>query len=218
MVVASLVEIPASPRIDELSLNAAAERAAQRQLPYVPETATLFLPGYYTVHDPPGAEVTDSERAAMERCLELGHIAMRNGNPPIGAVLLDHKSDQSWEAVTDDKTTGNLLGHAELNAYIAARATVGGDLRSCTLVTTAQPCTTCIGPLAEGKLGRVVFAAPRREIRLVSRLMRTRIYDMDDSLWDGDTTTMVLRGHLASDALRQFAIWPALRDVGLVNG
>src|ERR1019366_8271812 len=102
-----------------------------------------------------------TEKAALERCIVLGNEAVLEGNPPIGAVWIDNKRGLVWEAKTTDKTNPRLHGHAEILGYRLAEDIVKDELASCTLVTSAEPCVTCTSTLAEGKIGRIIYAAPR---------------------------------------------------------
>lgn len=194
---------------------AAEFEAAGISIPEVPVSAAVYLPDR-TVQ-PGSAEITDSEREALALCLALGVAALKRGNPPVGAVLLDNARGLSWGAMTVDKTTPHVLGHAEVRAYDQAQPTVGDRLQECTLVTTAQPCNTCTCPYAEGKIGRIVYAAPRSAIYAVSGLMRPREINMPDLLRDGATTTLAVEGHEAQHALTGFATWGALRAMDKVR-
>lgn len=157
------------------------------------------------------AEPTDEETTAMSLCLELADQALRAGNPPVGAILLDNKSGLLWGAQTIDKTQPHLIGHAETRAYLQAQPTVGDDLSEATLVTTAQPCNTCTTPYAEGKIGRIIYAMPRPVIFAVCGIMRPREINMPDLLRDGDTETTVIAGHQSQEALALFGRYAMLR-------
>lgn len=175
---------------------------------YLPDGSTEIADNYVTEH----------EIAAMGICLSLGELALLDGNPPIGAALIDSAGQQIWGAGTVDKASPTLLGHAEVRVYLEAEASVGIDLHDYTLVTTAQPCNTCTAPYAEGKVGRIVYAASRDSIRAVSGLMRERTINMPDLLRDGNTNTTVIEGLRATEALSMFALWADLRDQGDLNG
>lgn len=157
-------------------------------------------------------ELSDLEQEAMARCVALGGIALETGNPPVGAILLDHDRGLQWEDVTTDKTSRNLQGHAELGLLRQATPTVGNDLRNCTLVTTAHLCNTCTAPYAEGNIGRIVCGVPRSAVWQVARLMRPRKINMHDLLLDGDIDTTVTTGLKTEEILRNFVTWAVLRD------
>jgi tRNA(adenine34) deaminase len=158
------------------------------------------------------ADVLPIEHDAMKLALSSGRQAGLDGNPPVGAVLIDHDSGKSWGAKTIDKTSGVLLDHAEIRVYGMAAETVGDDLSNCSLVTTAQPCNTCTSPYAEGKIGRIVFAAPRAAIFAATEIMRPRKLNMHELLVDGDTHTQVIGGYMGRQALKNFIAWSEMRQ------
>ena len=168
---------------------------------------------------PVAPELTAMEQEAMRTCLALGEVAMDGGNPPIGAVLLAESLNASWSAKTTDYDTPRLLGHAEVLAYLDTGAidVVGDDLSDCTLITTAQPCTTCTPPYAEGGIGKIVFAASREQVFATANLMRPRQVNMAELLRDGQTDTTVVRGFMAEEALSLFALWSQRRSAGAVQ-
>lgn len=175
---------------------------------------------HYTHNERPvevPTEISEMEKHAMALGFDFAEEALREGNPPVGAVLIDHESGQLWGAKTDDNTSGDILGHAELRAYGLAKDTVGRELENCTLVTTAQPCNTCTSPYAEGKIGKIIYAAPRKKIFEVSGIMRARKINMGDLLEDGQTDTFVTEGYEADRSLDLFAVYGILRATRILQ-
>jgi tRNA(Arg) A34 adenosine deaminase TadA len=75
-----------------------------------------------------------------------------------GVVLL--------EAENTVVTGRDCTGHAELNLMRAASRTFSaGDLASCTLYSSAEPCAMCAGAIYWGNVGRVVFALSAKATR-----------------------------------------------------
>lgn len=171
----------------------------------------------HSAYEPLPTEVSPLEEEAMGRCLVLGERALALGNPPVGAVLLDHESGERWEGITVDKSTRHLHGHAEIQAYDKAQPTVGNDLSNCTLVTTSVLCDTCATPYAEGKIGRIVCGVTRAAVWKVAGIMRPRRINMHELLLDGDINTTVTIGFMAEDILRNFALYAPMRASGQVN-
>lgn len=188
-------------------------------IPSIELRTTHYYRDLSYVHSQTAGEpyITELENTAMDMAMKLGEEALADGNPPVGAVLIDNKAGQTWGAKTVDKTTPRLLAHAEIRAYEAAQPTVGDDLTGCTLVTTAQPCNTCTSPYAEGKIGKIIYAAPRWAIYQVSGIMRRRSINMHELLIDGDTETVVVEGYRAEQALGTFALYGLLRSAGHVS-
>lgn len=104
--------------------------------------------------------VTDAERSAMVRALELARRGPAHGpNPRVGCVLLDAGGRTLGEGWHEGAGTP----HAEA-AAVAAAAGAGADLRGATAVVTLEPCahTGRTGPCAELLLSvgvaRLVYA------------------------------------------------------------
>lgn len=167
---------------------------------------------------PTETDLSEMERSAMAVCHELGEKALMRRNPPIGAVLINDETGDLFGASTVDKKRPGLLGHAEVRAYERAKRYVGDWLGRCTLVTSVQPCTTCTAPYAEGKIGKIVYAAPRSAVFAVAGLMRPRAINMHELLVDGATDTVVTEGFDAARTLANFALWAELKAAGKVNG
>ncbi|HEX5744495.1 MAG TPA: deaminase [Candidatus Saccharimonadales bacterium] len=168
-------------------------------------TATHYTPdGSFRVVE---ADLSELEMHAMDMSMDLAEQALRGGNPPVGAVLIDLGSEQVWGASTSDKTERHIMAHAEMRAYDQAQPTVGDELEDCVLVTTSQPCTSCTPPYVEGKIGRIIYAAARSEVWPVTGIMRPRNINMHELLVDGKTDTTVIGGYRAEEALAKFALW-----------
>jgi len=155
--------------------------------------------------------IYENERIAMDQALDLANDALRDGNPPIAAVLIDHKRGLTLAGKTDDKTKSDLLGHAELRVYQEMQQHVGDNLRRCTLVTTAEPCTSCTPHFSEGKIGKIIFAAPRSMVWDIAGLMRPRQINFPELMIDGETKTIVVERFRAVTALGMFATYGRMR-------
>lgn len=151
--------------------------------------------------------LSELEVQAMDMSLELANRALESGNPPVGAVLLDRKNEQLWGGSTSDKSERHILAHAEIRAYDLAQPTVGDELQDCSLVTTSQPCTTCTPPYVEGKIGRIIYAAPRSDVWQITGIMRPRSVNMHELLVDGETDTVVVGNYRAPEAMAKFVMW-----------
>ncbi|HEX7963849.1 MAG TPA: deaminase [Candidatus Saccharimonadales bacterium] len=201
--------------LNEQELVQAAGGVSFDALPRVPILGTQYYPDKRI--EPASPDLEPLEEQLLVACLSMGELALLNGNPPIGAVLLNRETGAFWGALTVDKTRRTIFGHAEVRAYFLAEDTVGDQLENCTLITTAQPCSSCTPPYAEGKIGRIVYAAPRDKVREVCDLMRERDFNLPQAVADGKTTTTVIEGHHAPEALAAFAVWGQLHKAGRVN-
>jgi tRNA(adenine34) deaminase len=93
----------------------------------------------------------------MRRCLQLAHEARRDGNPGVGAILVDGTSIVS-EGVEGSADLPPLLAHAEILAIIKAVSKLDtNDLSRCTLYTTVEPCYMCSYLIRTTGIREVVF-------------------------------------------------------------
>lgn len=95
----------------------------------------------------------------MEAALEEARIAMREGEIPVGAVLVKDgrilaRAHNRREALHDP------TAHAEMLCMREAAAALGDwRLRGCTLYVTLEPCPMCAGAMLMSQLSRCVFGA-----------------------------------------------------------
>lgn len=148
----------------------------------------------------------------MAVVFDLAEEALQNGNPPIGAVYYDRATGDRWGARTTDKTTRKINGHAEINVYDLAHLTVGDDLSSGILLSTARLCSSCTPPYAEGNIGRIITAAPRRLVFPLTGLMRARKINMHELLEDGATDTVSVKNYELDRALELFALYAQMNN------
>ena len=113
----------------------------------------------------------------MQAAIAVARDAQQNGGVAIGAVLVHTKtgsviaSGGSVVGVTKDPTA-----HAEINCIRAAsKQLTTDDLFDCTLYSTLEPCSMCLGAAAWARIPQVYFGAYRK--------------DVDSSLFDTDDIT-----------------------------
>ncbi len=95
----------------------------------------------------------------MRRALDLAHVAARNGEVPVGAVVT--RGDRIIaEAANAMRGSSDPTAHAEIVAIrSAATALVSARLDGCTLWVTLEPCAMCASAAAIARIAKVVFAA-----------------------------------------------------------
>ena len=102
--------------------------------------------------------MTDQEW--MAQALELAGEAAREGEVPVGCIVVD--GDRVVGRGRNRRELGkNALAHAELEAIDEACRTLGGwRLWRCTLYVTLEPCPMCAGAIINARIPRVVYGAP----------------------------------------------------------
>ena len=96
----------------------------------------------------------------MRRCIELGRAASREGESPVGSLIL-RDGRVIAEASEGTKRDFDVTAHAEVLAIRdATRDTRSTDLSGCTLYTNVEPCVLCSYAIRKTRIGRVVIGVP----------------------------------------------------------
>jgi len=100
-----------------------------------------------------------SDEHFMARALECARLAARDGEVPVGAVLVagDSVIAEGW-----NRPVGSIdpTAHAEIVALRAGALHLGNyRLGACTLYATLEPCAMCMGALLNARVARLVFGA-----------------------------------------------------------
>lgn len=103
--------------------------------------------------------VSDSERLWMNQALQLAETAAKQGEVPVGAVVvLDGQI--IGEGYNQPITTSNPCAHAEIIALQEAGKTVQNyRLVDATLYVTLEPCSMCAGAMVHSRIKRLVYGA-----------------------------------------------------------
>ena len=99
------------------------------------------------------------DKKFMYRAIELGLEAAKNGEIPVGAVVV--KDGQIvGEGKNDRETKNSALGHAEIRAIEAAcKKLHSWRLDECELYVTLEPCVMCAGAIINSRIKSVIFGA-----------------------------------------------------------
>lgn len=103
---------------------------------------------------------SERDDAAMQRALALGAEAAREGEVPVGALVLDPAGEVIGTGRNRRELDHDPSAHAEVVAMRQAARELGSwNLEGCTLVVTLEPCLMCAGTLLQAHISRVVFGA-----------------------------------------------------------
>ena len=99
------------------------------------------------------------DQVFMDAALELAKEAFREGEVPVGCVIV-RKGEIVGRGRNRRETQKTALGHAEIEAIADACKNLGGwRLWECTLYVTLEPCPMCAGAIINARIPRVVFGA-----------------------------------------------------------
>lgn len=96
----------------------------------------------------------------MKQALELANQAARNGEVPVGAIVVSPSGDVIGTGFNTREDDHDPMSHAEIVAMRTAAQHLGKwRLDDCTLVVTLEPCTMCAGAAIQARISRIVFGA-----------------------------------------------------------
>lgn len=96
----------------------------------------------------------------MQRALNEARQALREGEIPIGAVVVCNDRIIA-RAHNLTETLCDVTAHAEMQAITSAANLLGGKyLTDCTLYVTVEPCAMCAGAIGWAQIPRIVYGAP----------------------------------------------------------
>ena len=141
------------------------------------------------------ASLSEDEKF-MRQCLELGRAAAREGEVPVGAIVLfgGRVLARGREA---SRSSLDVTAHAEVMAIRhAARAKGTVDLRGCTLYSNVEPCVLCAYAIRRSSFDRVVIGMPTAALGGVSSRYRILV---DAQLPGFGTPPIVVQGVLLDE-------------------
>ncbi|HLE56697.1 MAG TPA: nucleoside deaminase [Rhodothermia bacterium] len=96
----------------------------------------------------------------MDEAFRLAEEAEREGETPIGAVIVEGATGRILGRGRNRRKSGDPLGHAEILAIgEAARARGDWRLSGTTMVVTLEPCAMCAGAIVNARIDRLIFGA-----------------------------------------------------------
>ena len=140
----------------------------------------------------------------MARALELAEQAARLGEAPIGALVIDSKTQTLVaEAHNEPITLHDPSGHAEILAIRRAGVALSNYRLApeLTLYVTLEPCTMCAGAISHARIARVVYGASDAKGGAVEN--GVRFFEQKTCHWRPKVTSGVLAEPCA-EILRTF--------------
>lgn len=99
------------------------------------------------------------DKKFMYKAIELGLEAAKNGEIPVGAVVV-RNGEIIGAGKNDREQTSSALGHAEIRAIEAASKKLNSwRLDDCELYVTLEPCVMCAGAIINSRIKSVIFGA-----------------------------------------------------------
>jgi tRNA(adenine34) deaminase len=109
--------------------------------------------------NPTSSAMTVSHEQAMQVALEQARLAAKNGDVPVGAVVV-HNGIIIAARHNEREATNDPTAHAEVLALRDAAQHLGRwRLDDCDLVVTLEPCVMCAGALINARVRTLVFGA-----------------------------------------------------------
>ena len=100
------------------------------------------------------------ETEYMKQALALARAAGKQGEVPVGAVLVANDGVLLAESGNMSISTNDPTGHAEIRVLRAAGRKLGNyRLPDSTLYVTLEPCSMCAGALVHARIARIIFGA-----------------------------------------------------------
>jgi tRNA(adenine34) deaminase len=102
---------------------------------------------------------SEQDKMFMQHALELAEYAKKQGEVPVGAVLVlnDEIVGEGWNCPISNE---DPTGHAEIIALRKAAKKMGNyRLIDATLYVTLEPCIMCVGAMIHARIKRCVFGA-----------------------------------------------------------
>src|SRR5258706_14551685 len=105
----------------------------------------------------------------LRRSFVVARRAVRNGNHPFGAILVDQNHNVLIEAENSYMPAHDGTAHAERLLATQACTTLSPDiLRNATLYSSAEPCAMCAGAIYWAGIGRLVYGLSEHRLRTLT--------------------------------------------------
>jgi len=101
----------------------------------------------------------------LKRTIKLSELAVKHGNTPFGALLVDPDGNIILEQENIEITENDCTGHAETTLMRKATKLYDKDfLWNCTLYTSVEPCAMCSGAIYWGNVGKIIYGISEKDL------------------------------------------------------
>jgi tRNA(Arg) A34 adenosine deaminase TadA len=117
------------------------------------------------------ADADGPERDALflRRAFDVARRAMKNGNHPFGALLVDESGKVLIESENGYMPDHDGTAHAERLLATQACRTLPADIRAkATIYSSAEPCAMCAGAIYWAGIGRLVYGLSEHRLGAVT--------------------------------------------------
>lgn len=119
----------------------------------------------------------DQNELIMKKALRLAAKAARNGEVPVGALVIDPEGNIIGRGWNRRQEKQNVIEHAELMALQSAcRKLHSWRLEDCSLYVTLEPCVMCSGAIIQSRIAHVYYGASDPKAGAVESV--TRLFDV----------------------------------------
>jgi tRNA(Arg) A34 adenosine deaminase TadA/GNAT superfamily N-acetyltransferase len=170
-------------------------------------------------------------KSPADLALELAIEAGKDGDVPVGAVIVDSTGRIVGRGRNRRETARNALAHAEIEAINEACNTMGGwRLPGTTMYVTMKPCPMCAGAAVNARIGNIVvvdskgildaFFVKLRERKLMytitfiaakTELQLTRTAEMACEIWN-EWFPPVIGQEQTDYMIERFQSLPAMKE------
>ena len=99
----------------------------------------------------------------INKLKDLAKQAFDNNEIPVSAIIVDSLGNIVSEGLNTRQSTGNVLGHAEVNAIQAAGNKIEDwRLDGYSMIVTLEPCEMCSCIIKESRLDKVYYFLPKK--------------------------------------------------------
>ena len=96
----------------------------------------------------------------MGEAIAIAHGAVRTGDVPVGAIVLNKDGVVIGIGSNEREAKNDPTAHAEVVAIRnAASRLQNSRLDGCTLVVTLEPCAMCASAIAQSRISHLIFGA-----------------------------------------------------------